>query len=264
MESAEYHHAAALLAWQVELGADEAICDAPVDRYALPAAMSKPVAKDEGKGASKGKAATGPVAVPKVDVVALARAAAAQAQDLDGLRAALAGFEHCDLKRGARNMVFGDGAPQARVMIVGEAPTREEDREGRPFVAREGALLDRMLAAIDMGRDVDGASVYLTPAMPWRTPQGRDPKAEEIAMLKPFLERHIALVNPDVLVIMGNLGCQVLLGKRGITRLRGSWLEVMGKPVLPMFPPAQLLRNPVSKREAWADLLSLKARLKDA
>ena len=157
-------------------------------------------------------------------------------------------------------MVFSDGVPGARVMIIGEAPGRDEDREGRPFVGRAGQLLDRMLAAIDLSR---ASSVYITNVLPWRPPQNRDPMPEEIAMMQPFLHRHIALANPDVLVVAGKHSCQARLGKRGITRLRGGWTEAQGKPALPMFHPAYLLRNPAAKREAWADLLSLKARLRD-
>ncbi|WP_390912853.1 uracil-DNA glycosylase family protein [Pseudosulfitobacter sp. SM2401] len=259
MESVEFHQAAALLAWQLELGADEAICDAPVDRYALPAAMTKPAAKAKAE-----KAPSGPVVVPDVDGVAIAREMAAAAGDLAGLQAAIAAFEHCDLKRGARKMVFGDGSPAARVMIIGDVPDRDEDREGRPFVGRSGQLLDRMFEAIGMGRAVEDTPVYLANVLPWRPPQGRDPKPDEMAMMQPFLERHIALVNPDILVLMGNISCQALLGKRGITRLRGEWQEVLGKPALPMFHPSHLMRTPLAKRDAWADLLSLKARLKNA
>jgi DNA polymerase len=115
-----------------------------------------------------------------------------------------------------------------------------------------------MLAAIDLSRD---SSVYITNVLPWRPPQNRDPKPDEIAMMQPFLRRHVELAAPDVLVVMGNISCQAVLGKRGITRLRGQWAEAFDKPVLPMFHPAYLLRQPAMKREAWADLLELKARL---
>ena len=190
-----------------------------------------------------------------------ATGAAAGAATLDELRAAMAAFEHCELKRGARKMVFSDGTPGARVMIVGEAPGRDEDREGRPFVGRAGVLLDKMPAAIDMGRHHQTSPVYITNVLPWRPPQNRDPKPDEIAMMKPFLARHIALAKPEVLVIVGNWSAQALLGKRGITRLRGQWTQAEGLPALPMFHPAYLLRSPEFKREAWADLLSLKAKL---
>ncbi len=192
-----------------------------------------------------------------------ARKAASGAQDLDQLRAALAGFQHCELKRGARNLVFSDGVAGAKVMIIGEAPGREEDMQGRPFVGRAGQLLDRMLGAIDMGRDHQSDPVYITNVVPWRPPQNRDPSSEEIAMMRPFVERHIALAKPQVLVIMGNISAQALLGKRGITRLRGQWVEAFGVPALPMFHPAYLLRNTSAKREAWADLLSLQAHLQN-
>ena len=250
MESMDHHTARAVLDWQIELGADEATCDAPVDRYGLQAA------------APKAKTATPEVPVPAeaVDPVAIAQAAAGAAGDLDALRVALAGFAHCDLKSGAKSLVFADGDPASRVMIVGEAPGRDEDRDGLPFVGPAGQLLDKMLAAIEIER---ATGVYITNVLPWRPPQNRDPKPEELAMLRPFVERHIELACPDVLVLMGNISCQALLGKRGITRLRGQWVDALGKPVLPMYHPAYLLRNPAAKREAWADLLSLKARLRD-
>ena len=260
MDSAlDFHGLRAALEWQVELGADEAIGDAPVDRYALedkPKPMTIP--------APAGQAAPPPSA-PATDAVAEARKLANAAQDLPALKAAMAAFEHCNLKRGARNLVFADGHPSARVMIVGEAPGRDEDREGRPFVGRAGQLLDRMLAAIDLDRtsETPENAVYITNVLPWRPPQNRDPTPEEIAMLLPFVERHVALVAPQVVVIMGNTSCQAAFGKRGITRLRGTWAEAYGIPALPMFHPAYLLRTPSAKRETWADLLDLKARLRE-
>ena len=256
MESSQFHHALALLDWQVELGATDAICDAPVNCYELPQTLAKPKAAP-----SPGVADHTPTPAAQIDPVEEAKRLAAAAVDLDGLRDALAGFEHCALKKGARNLVFSDGIPGAPVMIVGEAPGRDEDREGRPFVGRAGQLLDKMLAAVDMGRSNEDAPVYITNVLPWRPPQNRDPQPEEIAMMRPFLERHIALAKPRVIVVMGNISAQALLGKRGITRLRGVWSECFGVPVLPMFHPAYLLRQPAAKRETWADLLSLKARL---
>lgn len=249
--------AKALLDWQIELGATEAIGDAPVNRYDLPDKPPKPA-----------KAATAaPVAAPALptaDPVAEARALSQSAGGLESLQAAMASFEHCELKRGARNLVFADGNPNARVMIIGEAPGRDEDIQGKPFVGRAGQLLDKMLDAIGLNRSQSDAeaSVYITNVLPWRPPQNRDPKPEEIAMLLPFVQRHVDLVNPDVLVLMGNISCQAGLGRRGITRLRGTWTEAYGKPALPMFHPAYLLRSPLAKREAWADLLALQARLR--
>ncbi len=150
-------------------------------------------------------------------------------------------------------------------MIIGEAPGRDEDIEGRPFVGRAGQLLDKMFAAIGMGRDVPLSkdAVYITNVMPWRPPQNRDPSPEEMAMMVPFLERHVQLVAPELIVLMGNTPCQAVLGKRGITRLRGNWDSQWGKPIMPMFHPAYLLRNPAAKREAWADLLEIQAKLNE-
>ncbi len=256
MESTDFHRDLALLDWQIELGATEAIMDAPVNRYDVPAVVEKPKKAQTPAAPTTSEPA-------KVDAVAVAEQAAAAAQTLDDLRAAMAAYDHCELKKGARNLVFSDGQPGARVMLVGEAPGRDEDREGRPFVGRAGQLLDKMLAAINMGRTDETAPVYITNVLPWRPPQNRDPKPDEIAMMKPFLLRHIELAAPDVLVIVGNWSCQALLGKRGITRLRGTWTEAAGRPALPMFHPAYLLRSPEFKREAWADLLSLQAKLRD-
>ncbi len=257
MESALDPHAAlALLEWQVELGVTEAIGDAPVDRYALPDSTPRP----DRAAASTPATPAVPQKAPEMDPVQEARKAAASATTLPSLRQALAEFEHCELKKGARNLVFADGMPGSRVMIIGEAPGRDEDREGLPFVGRAGQLLDRMLAAIGLDRQ---KNVYITNVLPWRPPQNRDPLPVEIGMMKPFLERHVALAQPQVLVLMGNISCDAVLGKRGITRLRGQWTQAMNLPVMPMFHPAYLLRQPQMKRQAWADLLELKAKLRE-
>lgn len=249
--------ARAALDWQIELGATEAIGDSPVNRYELPENRAKPAA-------AAAPAAGAPPAASS-DPVSAARAAAAAAPDLGALRAALERFEHCELKRGARSLVFADGSAEARVMIIGEAPGRDEDIQGKPFVGRAGRLLDRMLAEIGLDRHADepGRAVCITNVLPWRPPQNRDPKPDEIAMLLPFMQRHVELAAPELVVLMGNISCQAGLGRRGITRLRGTWTQAYGKPALPMFHPAYLLRNPHAKREAWADLLELQARLRE-
>jgi len=260
MESApDPRNALALLAWQIELGATEAIGDAPVDRYAAGAGARRP--QPVMREAAPNRPA--PAAAADADPVASARAAAAAALDLPALAAALSVFEGCALKSGARNLVFADGRPGAAVMIVGEAPGRDEDLQGRPFVGRAGQLLDRMLAAIGLDRTAEdpARAVYITNIVPWRPPQNRDPTGEEIAMMLPFVARHVELAAPEIVVLMGNISCQAALGRRGITRLRGGWTQAFGRPALPMFHPAYLLRNPRAKREAWADLLSLSARL---
>lgn len=282
--------ARAALEWLIELGADEPIGDVPVDRYALPDRQTPPraakrdlvdarIRPPEGvpdgapdgarpaAAGDAGRAAAPPPFVPLAaegpDPVAAARVAAAGAKDLEALREALAGYELCELKRGARNLVFADGDPQARVMVIGEAPGRDEDIEGRPFVGRAGRLLDRMFAAIDLARDAEGAqtALYITNVLPWRPPGNRDPSPEEIAMMLPFLARHVELAAPEFVVLMGNTPCAAALGRRGILRLRGRWTEAFGRRAMPMTHPAYLLRNPAAKREAWADLLELRAAL---
>jgi DNA polymerase len=256
-QALDFHSAKALLEWQVELGADEAIGDLPLNRFELAEAAPKPSAKP-----APTPAATPKPAAAEADVVAEARQMAVAAGDLHALKAAMAAYPHCELQRGARNLVFSDGVPGARVMIIGEAPGRDEDIQGKPFVGRAGQLLDKMFDAIGMGRDGDGDNaLYITNILPWRPPQNRDPSPEEMAMMLPFVKRHVELAAPEVLVLMGNISCLGILGRKGITRMRGHWTEGLGKPVLPMFHPAYLLRNPIMKRETWADLLSLQARL---
>ena len=250
----DFHLARALLAWQLELGADEPIGDGPVNRYDLAIEVPKAVAA---------VAQVAPAVQAGPDPIALATALAAGARTLADLADVQSGYDHCLLKKGARSFVFADGNPAARVMVIGEAPGRDEDQEGRPFVGRAGQLLDRMFAAIGLTRtapDAEGA-LYITNTLPWRPPQNRDPEAEEIAMMLPFLARHVELANPDLIVLMGNTPCAAALGQRGILRLRGTWAQAFGRPAMPMTHPAYLLRTPAAKREAWADLLAIKARL---
>lgn len=259
LESMDHWQLRAALEWQAELGADEACLEAPVNRYEMPA-----------KPAAAAKPAQAPQQVVPLheevgpDPVAEAKSAAARAPDLAALEVALAAFEHCELKLGARNLVFSDGNAAARLMVIGEAPGRDEDRAGKPFVGAAGQLLDKMLGAIDMARDATDAqqAVYITNILPWRPPQNRDPLPEEIDMMRPFIQRHIELIAPDVIILMGNIACDALLGKRGITRLRGTWAQAHDIPVMPMFHPAYLLRTPAAKREAWHDLLEIQAKLR--
>ncbi len=199
----------AALAWQIELGADEAIGETPVDRFEA-AARAKPA-----PAPAPARAAAPPVPPVAADD-ASTEVLAAGCADLDALRAALAAFEGCALKKGARNLVFSDGNPRARVMIVGEAPGRDEDAEGRPFVGRSGRLLDRMFAAIGLARDAaePAAALYITNVLPWRPPANRDPSSDEIALLRPFLMRHIVLAEPEVLVVMGNSAARTVPAAR--------------------------------------------------
>ncbi|SHJ02805.1 uracil-DNA glycosylase [Wenxinia saemankumensis] len=251
----------AALAWQVELGADEAIADDPFDRYEAVPTERRPAAPAAAPDAPP------PVERPaEVDAAAAAQAAAQSAGSVEDLAAALQSFPHCELRRGARSFAFADGRIEARVMIVGEAPDRAADREGRPFAGAEGALLDRMLAAIGLSRQASdpARAAYLTLVSPWRLPPDGRIEAPDMEVLSAFLARHVALAQPDLLVLMGNLPCKALLGEDGITRLRGQWGEALGRPALPMRPPGYLLERPAAKRQAWADLLSLRARLEAA
>ena len=251
--AAQFYHNLALLDWQLELGADEAISEAPINRYELESPAPKP---------QPAAPAPQPVLVKEpesFDSTPLAQAC----KSLEALRVAIENFEHCSLKQGARHAVFCDGNPRARVMIIGEAPGREEDRIGKPFVGPAGQLLDKMFAAIGLSRHEEQpeSALYITNVLPWRPPQNRDPAPEEIALMKPFLLRHIELAQPDFIVTMGNPSTKTLRDTaQGITRMRGQWGEVLGIPSVPLFHPAYLLRSPEQKRLAWADLLSLKAR----
>ena len=254
MDGATFEDLHALLDWQVELGADEAMLDLPLNRYELaPPAPAVPAT------ATPAPAPPPPAVDPAVE----AEGAAGRAGDLAGLEAALRAFPHSELTRGAAT-VFAQGRPEARVMVIGEAPDRDENLAGHPFAGAAGRLFDAMFAAIGLSRDAEapGSALYLATAFPWRPPADRSPDPAEIALIKPFLERHVALAQPEVLVLMGGLPCEVLLGRGGILRLRGSWTEVLGRPALPMLHPRQLLERPEAKRDAWADLLSLKARLR--
>jgi uracil-DNA glycosylase len=260
---AGWQAALAALDWQREMGVDEVMGEDAVDSYALsedaPWRAGPPVAARSVKAAPPD-----PAPLTAADPVAAARAAAGAARTLDDLRQAIAAYDHCELKKGAKSLVFCDGLPGARVLILGEAPGREEDQEGRPFVGRAGQLLDRMFAAIGLSRTSPdpATAVYITNVSPWRPPANRDPSPEEIAMLRPFVERHIALADPEVIVVMGNTPLTALLNQKGILRARGTWGRVLDRPVLPMTHPAYLLRNPIAKREAWADLLALQAHLR--
>ncbi|HEX7389899.1 MAG TPA: uracil-DNA glycosylase [Acidiphilium sp.] len=238
-----------LLSWlalQTEWGAEDALLDTPRDRRAATApAIAFP---------PRQRVAPVPSAAP--DPPSLPTAAS-----LAELRESLERFDQCALKRTATRLVFADGAEDARIMLIGEAPGAEEDRVGRPFVGPAGQLLDRMLASVGLDRN----SVRIVNAVPWRPPGNRTPSDTEIAQCLPFLHRHIALVRPDYLVLLGAVAVRALFGgKDGITRLRGKWknLEIPGldAPVrtLPTYHPAFLLRQPAAKRLAWLDLLTLR------
>lgn len=254
---ADYDWTAALaaLAWQAELGVTEVMVETAIDRYALPERQEPVLAKAK-------SVAPAVQEVAKPDGALVAKHAASACADLAALRAALAAFDQCELKKGARDLVFADGNPQAALMVIGDAPGREDVVAGKPFMGPAGQLLDKMLAAIGLARgDAPETSAYLTNVLPWRPPGDREASADEIAMMQPFLARHIALAAPRVVIAMGNTACSALLGQAGVTRLRGTWAQANGVAIMPMTHPADLLRNPAAKREAWADLLAVQAKL---
>ena len=270
----------ATLQWQIDVGADEAIADQPVDRFAAAALKAASIAKPVPAAPNDSGAAQQPntqttltaAATPLASqdaVTANARSVAEQAADLPALREALAAFEGCSLKKTATNLVFGAGQTSADIMLIGEAPGRDEDREGSPFVGVSGRLLDVMLGYVGLNRD---ENVYITNILPWRPPGNRQPTTAEIAACLPFLARHITLVAPKILVFLGGTSAKTLLGRsEGITRLRGKWYDyssfslenagIAPIPAMATLHPAYLLRQPAQKRAAWQDLLSVRQRL---
>jgi len=255
-----------LLDFYREAGVDALLGEEPVDRFApaepaaAPARAPQPAAPPP---ETRGRAAP-PAPAPLVpeEAAMAAREAAKSAKTLDELRAILEGFEGCGLKATATQLVFADGNPQAKLMFVGEAPGRDEDIEGLPFVGRSGKLLDRMLAAIGLDR----TKVYIANIVPWRPPGNRTPTPQEQQICLPFILRQIELADPDVLVCLGGPSTQALLGiKDGITKTRGRWFNFdTGKRqirALATFHPAFLLRSPLQKRFAWRDFLAIKKAL---
>ncbi|HEX5779926.1 MAG TPA: uracil-DNA glycosylase [Xanthobacteraceae bacterium] len=263
------------LAFQFEAGVDVALDETAPDRFAeqpkAPVAATSPARGfDEASRAAPPVFTPAPIAPPASPpvlpgaeaAVTSAREAAKSAATLDALRAELARFDGCALKTTAMNLVFADGNPEARVMLVGEAPGAEEDREGLPFVGRSGKLLDRMLAAVGLDR----TQVYIANIVPWRPPGNRTPTPQESAICLPFIRRQIELVNPDILVCLGKPSMQTLLGiKDGIRSVRGRWYDfdtgTRTIKALVTFHPAYLLRSPLEKRHSWRDFLALKKAL---
>lgn len=255
-----------LLAFWAEAGVDASYEDAPVDRLAQGAARLAAKAKPPTRPTAVPAAGAG-VLAPKTDIalaVAQAREMAAAAQDLDALAAAIAAFDGCPLKtQGATQAVVWRGAADAPVMIIGEGPGADEDRQGEPFVGKAGRLLDRMVAAAGLtGR------VFITNTVFWRPPGNRTPTLEEQAVCAPFVERAIELVKPRLLLLAGGASAKAMLKQdQGILSLRGRWLEwrsgdqALAVPAMPTLHPAFLLRQPAAKKNAWSDILTLAERL---
>jgi DNA polymerase len=257
----------AALRLQIEFGADEALEAAPPDRLAARAPVPAPAPVDPTPAALAQPAIRTTPTLPLITTPAAATAAlAATAGSLAALREAIAATDS-PLRDTATNLVFADGVPESGLMMIGEAPGGDEDRQGRPFVGVSGQLLDRMMASIGLDRT---RNFYLTNILPWRPPGNRTPTDGEVTMFLPFLLRHIALVRPRHVVLLGGVSAKALLrAKDGITRLRGRWHglpEACGEgvaalPALPTLHPAYLLRTPSAKREAWADLILLRRTL---
>src|SRR5260221_10845962 len=251
-----------LLAFYLEAGVDCALAEEPVNRLSDPDIIPGPSGTATPQPVRTIAAAIPPArseVVPAPEVAILsAREAARTAPTLQALRALLENFDGCALKSTASRLVFADGNPQARIMFVGEAPGREEDIEGLPFVGRSGKLLDRMIAAIGLDR----SSAYIANVIPWRPPGNRTPTPQETQICLPFIQRQIELVNPDVLVTLGNPSTQTLLSTReGLMKTRGKGFEydtgTRAIRAIATFHPAYLLRSPSYKRMAWQDLRAI-------
>jgi uracil-DNA glycosylase len=288
----------AALAWLVESGADETIGHEPVNRLVAKVTSNPPLEGGghgptsktrsvSGEGSARSAASSQPRSTtypsPKSaapiarsgdalhpqgeggkdsDSISSAQALAAAATTLAELKAALEGFDGGTLKKNAAHTVFADGNPASRILLIGEAPGAEEDRQGLPFVGRAGKLLDKMLAAIELDR----STAYITNVLNWRPPQNRDPSPEEAAMCLPFLRRHIELANPGIIILLGAVAAKHVLGlSEGIMKLRGRWLDYrVGDvmiPVMATLHPAYLLRQPAHKKLAWRDLQAIEKKI---
>lgn len=277
----------AALEWHLSIGADEALADQPVDRTVSAASVVRSLGDTEPSAARSDTKTGRVVSTPEPsaqggDLLGTAQARveaarlAASCDSLEALREAIAGFDGLAIRKTATNMVFADGNPAARVMLVGEAPGADEDRQGKPFVGVSGQLLDRMLACIGLSRtgETPENSVYISNILNWRPPGNRTPSPAEIDISLPFIERHIALVQPQLLILCGGVSAKALLGSGdSISKLRGKFHEyrplteiapdnAFAIPAIATYHPAYLLRTPSQKSLAWADLLLLRSGLK--
>ena len=246
-----------ILKWYQTAGVDECILDSPQNRFET---SSLPV-QDTPEPVPEPATAIEPDRRP-VTIDAGTALLAEKASSLEDLKSIMQNFNGCPLKNSATNMVFGTGNPNTDVMIIGEAPGNEEDRQGIPFVGVSGQLLDKMLSSVGLSRE----NVYISNVLPWHPPANRKPSEEEVSLFLPFLKRHIALVNPKILLLLGGSAVSALTGiTQGITRIRGKWLTYASEntelPAMPSFHPAFLLRSPAQKKAAWHDLLALKQKL---
>lgn len=265
MEFSEQDAARAVLRWYADMGVNEATATSPADYYrwsALTAAAPRPDAAAAPRVFRPDPDAS---AMSADEAISAAEKAARACKSFEELEAAVAAFDGCPLKAGATNTVFADGVANADLLVIGEAPGRDEDRIGKPFVGRAGQLLDRMLAAIGRSRD---ANVLISNVIYWRPPGNRTPSPIETAICRPFVDRLIELTAPKAVALAGGAPLQAMIGVTGIMRARGRWrtLETASGArfaALPMFHPAFLLRQPANKRLAWADLQALDEKLRE-
>ncbi len=252
MTEAEDEKVKALLAWYEAMGVDAAIGEEPVDAFALSQAPAPKRVESRPARPAPARPAPPPPG----------RGIGGEASTLSELKELVAAFDGCSLKRTAKSLCFSRGSESARIMLIGEAPGRDEDLQGQPFVGRAGQLLDRMLASIGLSEE----NVYITNTVYWRPPGNRTPSPEEVAACAPFLARQIELVSPKMLVLLGGAAAKSILNTNdGIMRLRGKWLSHASAagpiPTLATLHPAYLLRKPEQKKLAWRDLLTIKAAL---
>lgn len=276
-----------MLKWQLDVGADEALELEPVNLAKAPPPPPLPEPHTPVQGAAEapahiykvqsaaqmqstaqvqpaGRASPAPAAAPSIITPRAPVADLGKIMTLEDLKKSMEKIEGLGIRDTAMNLVFGEGQLQPKVMLVGEAPGEEEDRSGRPFIGRAGQLLEKMLSALSFTRE----QVYITNVLPWRPPGNRTPKIEEVATLLPFLMRHIEIVQPEVLLMLGGPAAKALLGKdESVTRMRGIWWEYQSAglpesvPALVTYHPAYLLRTPLAKRESWRDLRLLKKKI---
>ncbi|MEM7462429.1 MAG: uracil-DNA glycosylase [Pseudomonadota bacterium] len=269
------------LRFQLELGVDVAIDETPIDRFAesqaaKQAAIQRASAKQAESNKPSGRQAPSRIrepapranrpemTIPDDKAAESARDIAGKAKNLEELKTSMSAFDGCNLRLSAKTTVFADGNPEARIMMIGEAPGRDEDIQGLPFVGRSGQLLDRMLAAIGLDR----TTVYISNVIAWRPPGNRTPTPLETEICRPFIERHIELAEPEILVMLGGASAKTLFNtSEGILRMRGKWRKHRYGDreidAMAMLHPAYLLRQPAQKSLAWQDLIKLKLRLEN-
>lgn len=268
-----------LAQWYQEMGHTALVAESPINKIESPVQETKPQEATKPRGQQEPRKMTNsPANLSSSDKPQgmfvqssqpssqTAQELAQSAQSLEELKQIMQQFEGCALKKTAKNMVFADGNPKADVMLIGEAPGADEDQMGLPFVGRSGKLLDKMMAAIGLDR----TTFYISNIIPWRPPGNRPPTSAETAICLPFIDRHISLINPKVIVMVGGTAAKSLLGSTdGITNLRGrfSSYQPVGKSeaidTYAIYHPAYLLRSPGQKRRAWHDLIKLKHRLQE-